>query len=124
MMVEAVIAVVVPRMPVHGDSAESPRPMPSTSRISDSAADAVAPAKMAGQEMAPLDWPADLARPTDASSSSMMTVAIAASRVALLSHSLQPAATPASRRMSAIAVGRGCSGYGQSGFARRDALAF
>ncbi|MNN54632.1 hypothetical protein D3C81_1694550 [compost metagenome] len=37
-------------LPAHGDTAENPRPKPSTTRISDSAAAAAAPAKIAAQD--------------------------------------------------------------------------
>src|SRR5512138_1820424 len=81
MMVVAVIAVGEGR--AQGDISEKPRPMPSTSRISDSAAEAVAPAKMAGHDTAPCPGPAGRILPNVVvvSSSRTVTVAMHASRV-------------------------------------------
>jgi hypothetical protein len=47
------VAAVMPACD-QGDTADSPRPVPSTNKISDSAAAAAAPAKIAAQETAPV----------------------------------------------------------------------
>ena len=47
------VAAVTPTCD-HGDTADSPRPVPSTNKISDSAAAAAAPARIAAHETAPV----------------------------------------------------------------------